>query len=383
MNILFLTEDFPPMTGGIANFLSELCKELSKRGHKINVLVNKIQGFENIDEQQSYKIFRYNPPKRFRSFVAGWYLIKNCIKQRPDIIFMGHVFATRGLPVLFIHWFLQIPYVVLIHAGHLPLADVSRINRIAVYSLLRYANLLVSNSKYTNSLLIERGFSKKKIEILYPGVDTDYFSPLKDNDEVKRVKKLYCGLNTCLIVNVARSVPKKNHRKLIEAISELIKKGKRVKCVVAGDGPERERLESLIQSKKLNNKITLVGNLEREQVRNLLRIADIVVLPSTIVDGHHESFGIVAIEASSCGKPVIVGSLGGQAEAVVHEKTGFVVNADNIAEIERAVNRLIENKSLAKELGDAGRKHAAEEFSWERVAAKAEKMLEVVISERE
>ncbi len=382
MKILIITEDFPPMPGGIASFLSELCNALSKLGHQVRVQVKKMPGFEIFDRGQPYEFIRYDAPKRLRSFVIGWHLIKQCIQQRPDIIFMGHVLGTRGIAVTLIRWFFRIPYVVLIHGGHLPLAHVNKINKMAVFFLLRHADLLIANSTYTRKLLLERGFSKGSIKVLHPGVDIDYFYPSKDKSEIQEIKRSYCSLDTKLIVNVARLVPKKNHIRLIEAMAGIRKKGKPVKCVIAGHGPERERLERLIQSLGASNEITLVGTLDRKQVRDLFRAADVVVLASTLIDGHHESFGIVAMEAASCGKPVIVGSEGGQADSVIHEKTGLVINADSPDEIAQAIVRLIENRGLAKQLGEAGRERAVEEFAWERVAAKAEKMLECCVSNR-
>lgn len=376
MYILFLTEDFPPMTGGIAIFLSGLCKEFSKQGHQIHVQVKKVPGFDIFDRCQSYKFIRYDKPKRFCSLIIGWHLLKQCIKQRPNIIFMGHVLGTRGLAIIFIKWFFRIPYVVLIHAGHLPLARANKMNKLAVFSLLRHADLLIANSKYTRSLLLERGFPKEKIKVLYPGVDIDYFSPLQDKNEIQKIKKLYCDENTKLIVNVGRLVPKKNHIKLIESIAELKKKGRAIKCIIAGDGPERVNLERLIKLLGVSDDITLAGNLERKQVRDLFRAADIIALPSTVIDEHHESFGIVAIEAASCGKPVIVGSEGGQVESIIHEKTGLIVNADNVYDIMMAIDRLIENGSFAKQLGQNGRKWVLEKFTPEIVGARAEKLLE-------
>jgi len=381
MKLLILTEDFPPMPGGIAAFLSELCRGLIEREHEIDILADEMPDCAQYDSKRPYSVIRYPVPGRLGSVRIGYHLLKQIIKKKPDIIFLGHVFSTRGLIVLLIKWLLRIPYVILIHGGHLPHARRSRINRIAVFSLLRHANLLLSNSKFTRKLLIEEDIPQRKIEILYPGVDIDYFSPVEGQKEIEEIRKTYCDVNTFLIVNAARLVPKKNHIRIINAISSLIKKEYQVKCVIAGEGPEREKLEKLIESLGLSNEVILAGNLDRRNVLNLFRSADVVALPSTLIseDGHHESFGIVAIEAAACGKPVIVGSLGGQPETVIHRETGFVIDGDDFHTIEEAIERLMEDKVLAKKMGDAGRKRAVEEFSWEGIAAKTEKMLDKVI----
>ncbi len=381
MNILFLTEDFPPMPGGIATFLSELCKGLTRRGHEVRILVNEMPASSRYDSKQPYSVIRYPVPSRLSSVRIGYNLLKQIINKKPDIIFLGHVFNTRGLAVLLFRWFLRIPYVILIHGGHLPLARVSKINRVAVFWLLRNANLLLANSKFTRKLLVEQGIPEEKINILYPGVDIDYFSPAKDKNEIEGTKKTFCDPDTPLIVNAARLVPKKNHIRIIKAISSIVKKGRQVKCVIAGDGPERGKLEKLIKSLGLSNEVVLAGNLGRRNVLNLFMSADVVALPSTLIreDGHHESFGIVAMEAAACGKPVIVGSLGGQPESVMHGETGFVIDGDDVNAIEEAIEIIIEDRGLAKKLGEAGKKRAVAEFSWEKIAAKAEKMLKIIV----
>ncbi len=381
MKLLILTEDFSPMPGGIATFLSELCKGLTRRGHEIKVLAHEMPDSARCDLKQPYSVIRYPVPGRLSSARIGYQILRQILKKKPDIIFLGHVFATRGSAVILIKGLFRIPYAILVHGGHLPLARVSKINRIAAFSLLRYANLLIANSKYTSSLLLQKGFPKRNIEILNPGVDIDYFSPSSSRYKkgIEIIKKTYCDPDTFFIVNVARLVPIKNHIRLIEAMREIIRKGKPVKCVIAGDGPERERLERLIQSMGVSNEITLVGNLDRKQVRNLFRSADVVALPSTLIDGHHESYGIVAMEAASCGKPVIVGSMGGQSETVIHGKTGFVIDGDDTHSIEDAIEILIEDRELPKKFGEAGRKRTVAEFSWEKIAAKAEIILEALI----
>jgi len=171
---------------------------------------------------------------------------------------------------------------------------------------------------------------------------------------------------------------------MIKAISSLVRKGRHVKFVIAGDGPERKKLEKLTDSLGLSNEVIFAGNLGRKNILNLFRSVDVVALPSTLIseDGHHESFGIVAMEAAACGKPVIVGSFGGQPETVIHGETGFVIDGDDVHAIEDALERLMEDKALGKKMGDAGRKQAVAEFSWERIAARAEKILKTIIQPR-
>lgn len=380
MNIIVITEDFPPMTGGIAVFLSELSRGLTKRGNDVRILANEMPGSIEFDQKQIYSIIRYRMPKHLSSLYIGWHLLKQIIKKKPDILFMGHETATRGLSVLLIQWLFGIPYVVLIHAGHLPIAEVSKINRISTYILLRNANLLLANSRYTRQLLIERGFSNNKIEILTPGVDTDFFFPLNDERVVRNIRSKYAAEGIPLILNVGRLVPKKNQVHIIKAIAKLREQGLFLKCIIAGGGPEQANLERHVEEFGIGNQVSLIGNASREEVRELFQVADIVALPSIIDnDGNYESFGIVALEASVCGKPVIVGSKGGQTDAVIPGETSLVVNAEDENNIVNAIAYLIENKEITNRMGKAGRQHAVENFSWDKIAERTTNSLSNII----
>ncbi len=380
MNIVLITEDFPPMVGGIAVFLSELSSGLTKRGNDVRILANEMPGSIEFDQNQIYSIIRYRMPKHFSSLYIGWHLLKQIIRKKPDVLFLGHETATRGLPVLLFHWLFRIPYVILIHAaGNLHKASIVKINKIAVYTLLHNATMLLANSKYTCHLLIERGFQDEKIRVLNPGVDTDFFSPLNDESIIRETRSKYGIDRLPLILNVGRLVPKKNQVRIIKAIAKLREQGQSVKCIIAGEGPEQADLKKHIEEFGIGKQVLLIGNASREEVRELLQAADIVALPSIVNNGDYESFGMVALEASTCGRPVIVGSQGGQGDAVIPDKTGLVVDAEDENSIAKALSYLIEKEEFADRMGKAGRKHAVENFSWDKIAELAGNMLSCVI----
>lgn len=366
MNIILITEDFPPMVGGIAVFLSELSSGLAKMGNEIRVMANEMPDSDEYDKKQIYPVIRYRILRNLSSLYIGWYLLKQIIRKKPDVLFLGHVTATRGLSVLLFHRFFRIPYVVLIHAGHLPIA--SKINRIAAYALLRHANLLLANSNYTKQLLVEKGLKDEKIKILTPGVDINYFYPSNDETFIRKTRTEYGADGMPLILNVGRLVPKKNQLRIINAIAKIWEQGLLVKCIIAGSGQEHTNLQRHIEELGIATHVLLIGDVNREKVRELCQAADIVVLPSIIDNGEYESFGIVALEASACAKPVIVGSKGGQGDAVIPDKTGIVVDASDENNIAKAISHLISNKDIAHRIGMSGRQHVVDNFSWNKIA---------------
>lgn len=378
MNILILNDDFPPTKGGIAVFLSELSTGLVKKGNAVTVLVKEMPDFEEYDERQSYPVIRYSISRRLNSLRICWQLFRQIMRVKPDILFMGGVLATRGLPVLPFRWFLRIPYVVLCHDGNLGIAKASILNKISVYTLMKNAKLILANSGYTRRLLIERGFSNEKIRILTPGIDINFFSPLSDEAIIKQIRSKYGADGVPLLVNVGRLVPKKNQKGIIRAIAKLRNQKVPVKCIIAGDGPERENLENIIEELEIGKHISLIGPVSRKIVRELFQAADIVILPSIIHDGNYESFGIVAIEASACGKPVIIGSKGGQGDTVIPDKTGIIVDAEDYNNIAKAITYLIDRRDIGNRMGKAGRRHVVENFSWDKIAERAANLLSEV-----
>jgi len=297
------------------------------------------------------------------------------IKKKPDVLFLGHMMATRGLPVLLFKWGFRIPYVVLCHDGNLGIAGASKLNMISAYLLLRNADLILANSKYTEQLLIERGFPAEKIRILSPGVDTDVFIPSINQTTIQNTRLKYNADEVTFVVNVGRLVPKKNQKNIVRAIGMLRDRDILVKCIIVGDGPEKTNLESNIEELGLQKHVSLIGPAGSEIVKRLFQAADIVILPSIIDNGDYESFGIAAIEGSACGKPIIVGSKGGQSDAVIHGVTGLIVDAEDENNIADAIAYFIRRKDIAERMGKAGRRFVEERFSWDKIAERAEKLL--------
>jgi len=378
MNILFLTEDFPPMPGGIAMFLSELCKGLTRRGHEIKVLAHEMPDSDQYDLKQPYSIIRYPVPGRLSSVRIGYQILRQIIKKKPDVLFLGHVMATRGFPVLLFKWGFRMPYVVLCHSDDLRIADVSKINRISTYSLMRNADLILANSEFTRRLLIRSSFLGEKIKILNPGVDTNLFFPSNDQTMIRKTRLKYNADEIPLVISVGRLVPRKNHEGLIRAIADLRDQGILVKCIIVGGGPEKVNLERSIERLRLERHVSLMGHTSFKRLRELYQVADVVTLPSIAYKGSYEGFGIVALEASACGKPVIVGSEGGQSESVIPDKTGIIVDAEDHSNIAKAIAYLIDREDVRDQMSNAGRAYAVEKFSWIKIAQRAATLLSKV-----
>ena len=122
-----------------------------------------------------------------------------------------------------------------------------------------------------------------------------------------------------------------------------------------GEGRERKQLEVLAQELKVQEKVIFCGEVKEHDLPDYYRLADIFLfLPREEMDDV-EGFGLVALEASSCGVPVIAAESGGVPDAVRSGETGVLVQPDNIPEILMVMERILSQPDYAKELGEGGR----------------------------
>lgn len=125
----------------------------------------------------------------------------------------------------------------------------------------------------------------------------------------------------------------------------------------AGDGPELENLKKLTKNLKLENYVRFYGNLSHSKIPSFLVNLDVIVNPS-----YNESFGVAALEASSCEKPVIASNVGGLPEVVLHNKTGFLVEPGDIEDLTTKIFKLYKSTALRRSMGIAGRKFVIDNY---------------------
>jgi glycosyltransferase involved in cell wall biosynthesis len=130
--------------------------------------------------------------------------------------------------------------------------------------------------------------------------------------------------------------------------------------LVAGDGPEFERIRDIVSKRKIENQVLLLGRVSDDTCKLLLNASDIFIMPNKTVANDMEGFGIVIIEAGSCGLPVVASNLQGIKDAVIHEKTGYLVDE---GDADGFVDR-IQSMNLARE--DIRRSVTAR-FNWENI----------------
>jgi len=196
-----------------------------------------------------------------------------------------------------------------------------------------------------------------------PGIDVDHFL----STDASALRKSLGLAEKKVIVSVGRLVHRKGQDRLIEAMPEILKTVSNAHLLLVGEGPHRDHLQNLIQKHRLEGSVTLIGRIDYKDLPLYICVGDIFAMPSRsrLMGLEVEGLGIVYLEASACGLPVLAGNSGGAPDAVVQNETGLVVDGTNNKEIADAAIELLTEVDLSKKMGAAGRKWIVENWRWE------------------
>ena len=207
-----------------------------------------------------------------------------------------------------------------------------------------------------------------------PGIDVDHFIP-QDASQLRRELKLE---NKRVIVSVGRLVHRKGQDHLIQSLPEILKSVPDAHVLMVGQGPYLSHLKKLVARHNVADHVSFIGRIQYAQLPQYICAGDVFAMPSRsrFFGLEVEGLGIVYLEASACGLPVIAGSSGGAPDAVLNGVTGFVVDGQNNQEIAAAAIRLLSDIDGAKKMGAAGREWIIENWRWEIWSQRFNKLLQ-------
>jgi phosphatidylinositol alpha-1,6-mannosyltransferase len=208
-----------------------------------------------------------------------------------------------------------------------------------------------------------------------PGIDTDHFAPV---DATALKDQLGIG-NKKVIVSVGRLVHRKGQDTLIEAMPEIVSSIPDAHLLMIGEGPYRAYLENRAKALDVQSSVTFIGRIQYADLPRYICTGDIFVMPSRsrLAGLEVEGLGIVYLEASACGLPVIAGNSGGAPDAVLEGKTGLVVDGRSSREVAQAVIELLSDTARCKEMGANGRQWIIKEWRWDIWATRFAELLKV------
>ncbi|OPE45701.1 alpha-(1-2)-phosphatidylinositol mannosyltransferase, partial [Mycobacterium intermedium] len=230
-------------------------------------------------------------------------------------------------------------------------------------------------SRYTRSRFAPAFGPKAALEYLPPGVDSDRFRP--DPAARAELRKRYGLGERPTVVCLSRLVPRKGQDVLIKALPSIRRRVDGAALVIVGGGPYLDTLRKLAQDCGVTEHVTFTGGVPGDELPAHHALADVFAMPCrTRGSGMDvEGLGIVYLEASATGVPVIAGKSGGAPEAVQHNKTGLVVDGTSVDQVADAVIELLTDRDRAAAMGAAGRAWVTAEWRWDGLTARLAELL--------
>lgn len=367
MKALLITNDFPPMTGGEATWYMRICASIP--ADRLTVLAPHMPGDRAFDVRQPYRIVRRRvptSPHMLARLIQTMLLLAHALsivrRERIRVIHLGHLYL--GLIGLTLKRFRGVRFVIYLHGGEMAAYMRFRAVRTLVRAIVQQAHTVVANSRFTRSRYEEMGLSTSRTVVLTMGVDVARFHPHLD---ARQIRAKYRLDGAKVILTVGRVIERKGHDLVIRALGRVQQAVGHVRYLIAGSGPEEERLRSLARHLGCLEQVVFAGHVPDDELPHLYATCDVFIMPSRVLDQRDgvEGFGIAFLEAGACGKPVIGGDSGGIADAVIDGVTGVLVDPTNVDEVAAVLTRLLLNEQEARRLGTYGRCRAeALESAW-------------------
>ena len=363
--VLFVTNDFGPRAGGIETFIIGL---IQRRPFGQTIVYTSFQ--ENSERYDADWLTNYGVRViRDRSKILlptprVAFHLRNIVKSEGITTAAFGAAAPLGLLSASIKRAGVRRTVALTHGHEVWWAKVFPFNLLlrrigSTVDVLTYLGEFTRNA-ISHGLTVQAQQSMVKIA---PGIDVEHFLPT----DASALRNSLGLTEKKVIVSVGRLVHRKGQDRLIEAMPEILKTVSNAHLLLVGEGPHRDHLQKLIQKHRLEGSVTLIGRIDYKDLPLYICVGDIFAMPSRsrLMGLEVEGLGIVYLEASACGLPVLAGNSGGAPDAVVQNETGLVVDGTNNKEIADAAIELLTKVDLSKKMGAAGRQWIVENWRWE------------------
>jgi phosphatidylinositol alpha-1,6-mannosyltransferase len=375
--ILCITNDFGPRAGGIETFVMGLIERLP--ASRVIVYTSAQDNTEPYDrkwlEDFGVEVVR-DKAKILLPTPGVAYCVNALVRERN----VSTVFFGAAAPLGLLSKGLRragVKHIVALTHGHEVWWSKVWPFTLAMKIISRQVNHLTYLGEFTRSAIaqsISKSAGQSMVKIA-PGIDTDHFSP----QDATHLRSELGLVHKKVIVSVGRLVHRKGQDVLIEAMPTIIEQVPEAHLLMIGEGPYRSYLETRVKSLGIQESVTFIGRIQYADLPEYICVGDIFVMPSRsrLAGLEVEGLGIVYLEASACGLPVIAGNSGGAPDAVLHGETGLVVDGTRKADVAAATVELLLDSKRSKAMGARGREWIIQEWRWEIWSERFTKLLKV------
>ena len=367
--LLMITELFLPTKGGTAVSFDDDFRRLG--GKEIHVITADVPGGHAFDCTHPNTIHRIGlkrvPWLKPESLLMYAKLFAKAATLAATRRFVA-IFAGRVLPEGFVAWAIARLFgrPVLVYAHGEELTTWGRGRKFALMRFVfNHCDAILSNSDFTRDTLIDLlGVDPARINLVYPTVDENRFQPGVSGAHLRAAIGIRDGQH--LILSVGRLQRRKGFDSVIRALPLLGQQGIDAHYALIGIGEDREYLQRLAAELGVAARVHVLGHVSYEDLPRWYAACDLFAMPNRDVDGDNEGFGLVFLEAASAGKPVVAGTAGGTASAVLDGVTGLRVDGEDVGAIARGLARLLSDRAQAETMGRNARMRVLDNFTHQR-----------------
>ncbi len=362
-DVLLIANNFAPVRGGSAVVYASLAHHGAGR---IMVLAPRISysdglpliGWREHDRRAPYRVARLpllrtviaqsrrrvGRPVLFARDLAircrvALRLSSILVRERPRAVCIGELQASRWM----VHLLRFVPglrTLVYVHGEEITTEDPQDRQHARRRRALLASDGVIVVSRFTQSIVANLlgKQAASRIILIENGVDTAHFQPAP---KCARLVSLYQLEGSFVFVSVCRLLEKKGIDHALRAFAELLPSQPECRYLVVGTGPYDDTLRALTRELGISHAVVFTGQVADSDLADHYRLGDVFVMPNReMPNGDTEGFGLVFLEANSCGLPVIAGRDGGSSDAVKHRENGLVVNGHSVPEILAAMTLL-------------------------------------------
>ena len=369
---LVVTNDFPPRNGGIQSYLHALATRLPE--DDLVVYAPAWEGAREFDAAQPFPVVRH-PSSLMLPVPAVARRAKEIMRAEAcDTVWFG-----AAAPLALLAPALRragAARVIASTHGHEVGWSMLPAARQALHRIGSTTDAVTFVSRYTRSRFAAAFGRMAALEHLPSGVDTEQFQP--DFAARKEIRTRHGLGDRPTVVCVSRLWPRKGQDMLINALPAIRKRVPEAALLLVGGGPYEGRLRALATQLGVAEHVVFTGRVPWEELPAHYVAGDVFAMPCR-THGRGldvEGLGIVYLEASASGLPVVAGDSGGAPETVLDGVTGHVVDGRDVGGIATRIGDLLADPTWATEMGEAGRRWVARHWRWDDIAQRLTRLLD-------
>lgn len=376
MRVLLATTLFAPELGGVPRLLQDFCAHAAQdiELYVLSVRQQPAAFYAEYDAHAPFPIERIDPQGRggqtsVRFMQRVWSLLRN---WKPDVILSGVGYPTAILIAL-VTRMTGTPFVVYTHSEDVTIQRPRA--RQALAWALRRAAKVITVSHFTERELERLGIPKNNVTIIPPGVALERF---------QNTQPIPAFDAQWVILTAGRLIWRKGQDTVLRVLPQILAQKPNAQYVIVGSGPDEPGLRALAQEVSVSEHVQFVGRVDDEMLPSYFAACQIFVMPTRPSPdaSETEGFGIVFLEASAAGKPIVAGRAGGVSDAVADGETGLLVDPNNAQAVCDAILQCACNPDFAQRLGQNGRVRVEREFTVELFGARLSRVLAQATKEK-